>query len=81
MQQARSFTVGFIMLVAFDFLIQQAQRHGETVNGRRRRRRAAGNIDIDRNDAIGAAPYAVKIVEDTAAVATGTVGDADFRIG
>ncbi|MNI81242.1 hypothetical protein D3C73_1378370 [compost metagenome] len=69
------------MLTAFDFLIQQAECHGKTINGGGRRRGAAGDIDINRYDAIGAAPYAVEIVENAAAVAAGTVRDADFRIG
>ena len=63
-----------------DFLFQQAQRHREAVQRRGGGRRAAGNIDIHRHDFIGAAPYAVEVVEDAATVAAGTVGDTDFRV-
>jgi hypothetical protein len=63
-----------------NFLLQQAERHGEAVQRGGGRRRAARNIDIDRYDFIGTAPDAVQVVEDAAAVAAGAVGDTDLRI-
>jgi hypothetical protein len=51
-----------------DFLLQQAQRHGEAVQRGGGRRRAARNIDVHRYDFIGTAPDAVQVVEDAAAV-------------
>jgi hypothetical protein len=80
MQQLGRLFVELARQTGMNFLLQQAERHGEAVQGGGGRRRAARNIDIDRYDFIGTAPDAVQVVEDAAAVAAGAVGDTDLRI-
>ena len=43
-------------------------------------RRAAGNVDVDRHDFVGAAPHAIEVVEDAACAAAGAIGDDDLRV-
>ncbi len=80
MQNFCRLRVQFTRRAGVDFLLQQTQRHSKAVQRRRRRRRAAGNVNVHRHDFIGTAPDAVQVVEDTAAIAAGAVGDTDFRV-
>ncbi len=81
MAQLDPFTRLHLVAGGFEFLLKQAERHGKAVDGSRRCRRAAGDIDIYRHDLVGAAPDAVEVVEDAAVTAAGAVGDADLGIG
>ncbi|SRN45611.1 Uncharacterised protein [Shigella flexneri] len=64
-----------------NLLLQQTERHGETVNGGGRCWRAAGDPNINGDNGVAAAPDAVEIVENTAADTARAVGNTDFMIG
>lgn len=59
--------VGSVIIHRVNLLLQQTERHGETVNGGGRCWRAAGDPNINGDNGVAAAPDAVEIVEKSAA--------------
>ena len=64
-----------------ELLVKQTERHGKAVDGLRGAGRAAGDVDIDRQNLVRAAPDAVVVVEDAAGAAARAIGHHDLGIG
>ena len=64
-----------------ELLVQKTKRHGKTVDGLRGAGRATGDIHVDRQNLVRAAPHAVVVVEDAAGAAASAIGHHDLGIG
>ena len=63
-QRLHSHPGGIAIIHRVNLLLQQTERHGETVNGGGRCWRAAGDPNINGDNGVAAAPDAVEIVEN-----------------
>ncbi len=81
-QRLHSHPGGIAIIHSVNLLLQQTERHGETVNGGGPVcPRAAGDPNINGDNGAAAAPDAVEIVENTAADTARAVGNTDSMIG